>query len=943
VVPVASSGHREEARTNIDTGQKSGIIRVDYNFFNVPDELRIYYDGNRIFDSGLINGAGTFSIPYGPGLSTVVTLVMNEGGSSDPKTQWTYTVTITGPWNYTTFTDNRNLGGPIKFGVPQYFTIPTNRIVLSNSFESVNMLTNQTNFAQFQTFENWTVLTNGVAVLNDSNHPYASPLLASTNWGTNFLALSSGQLSLPLTNVIVPDRDYVLNFVQRKISSSPTQTMALQIAVTADLYQQLNVSNQFLGGESPPQLANKVRLCPGQEVLLIADPAAAGDTNTFVAGFPRYGLIGCFSFIPDTLTSNTVASTNFYIGTNAIIAAPTDPGDYYLYLGVNNNDFNTPPTNGLTFYNVSASWQQCQYASGEVLLGGTALPISGSAGWKVESIPFLANPTVTNLVLQPDINTTLEFDSFEIDERVSTLYFQSEEPMTPIIGQLALGDWRLELWDNRAGAAVSPSEVATLFSWSLRFVFADSPTAVPLTNGVIYTNSVARNQIKYFVVAVPDDVTISTNSLAGKGAGVELLYSPFGLPTGNSPPDPVPALPPGATPFIVDTTTPVGATLPRGRFYYLGVRNVDKTEVNDFAIQVDFNIRVVPLPIGPPGLDGVVKANPYSFADIRSRPGLAVTNMDYYYFDVGSTDIVSTTISVYPTPDPLLPYNGDINVVLRRALPVVDLFPRPTLYDYESTQPALGSELIIVNSNSIPIKLAPGRWYVGIYNITNAPAPYHITLQEDVVPLWNFVDLTNGVPMPFTVSPFDTLTNFYRFVADQTNSGVLFEIYGDPFPLGGDADLIARRSDLPVPDLYDFSFLQRIDLTTFTWQDELIGLRTNIFIPDLNATNWFLQVLNRDPSGNSVSGWICAKVADAAGVLTDCRNIVVTNTYTPGSPLKLSWNSVPGQKYAVMESSNLRTWATAKVITATGTRTSFTAPVPTVGLPRFYRIKQVPP
>ncbi len=434
-----------------------------------------------------------------------------------------------------------------------------------------------------------------------------------------------------------------------------------------------------------------------------------------------------------------MASLPFYVGTNAVIAAPTDAGDYYLFLGVNNNDFNTPPTNGLFFYNVAASWQQCQYASGEVLLGGTALPVTGSANWKVETVPFLANPTITNLVLQPDINTTLEFDAFEIDEQVSTLYFLSEEPMTPFKGQLALGDWRLELWDNRAGAGVSPSDVATLFSWSL-------PTAIPLTNGVIYTNSVALGQIKYFVVAVPDDVTIATNFLTGTGMGVELLYSPFGLPTGNSPPDPVPALPPGALPFNVDTMAPVGATLPRGRFYYLGVRNVGKTEINDFAIHVDFNIRVVPLPNGPPGLNGIVKANPYSFGDIRSKPGLAVTNMDYYYFDVGSTDIVSATISAYPTPDPLLPFNGDINVVLRRALPVVDLFPRPTLYDYESTQPALGSELIIVNSNSLPIKLAPGRWYVGIYNVTNAPAPYHIDFRQDVAPLWNFVDLTNGMP-----------------------------------------------------------------------------------------------------------------------------------------------------------------------------------------------------
>src|SRR5207248_3082379 len=86
---------------------------------------------------------------YGPGISTVVTIVMNEGNPSDPqsKDQWDYTATITGPWNYATFVDDLNLGGPIKFGLPPYYQLPTNHLVLSNSFEGVDMLTNQTNFA----------------------------------------------------------------------------------------------------------------------------------------------------------------------------------------------------------------------------------------------------------------------------------------------------------------------------------------------------------------------------------------------------------------------------------------------------------------------------------------------------------------------------------------------------------------------------------------------------------------------------------------------------------------------------------------------------------------------------------------------------------------------------------------------------------------------------
>ena len=67
----------------------------------------------------------------------------------------------------------------------------------------------------------------------------------------------------------------------------------------------------------------------------------------------------------------------------------------------------------------------------------------------------------------------------------------------------------------------------------------------------------------------------------------------------------------------------------------------------------------------------VIGPNPYSFADIRANPILAVTNMDYYYFDIASTNVVSATVSLFPFIDPRVAFNGDVNLVLRRALPVV--------------------------------------------------------------------------------------------------------------------------------------------------------------------------------------------------------------------------------------------------------------------------------
>src|SRR5205823_5763070 len=131
---------------------------------------------------------------------------------------------------------------------------------------------------------------------------------------------------------------------------------------------------------------------------------------------------------------------------------------------------------------------------------------------------------------------------------------------------------------------------------------------------------------------------------------------------------------------------------------------------------------------------------------------------------------------------------------------------------------------------------------------------------------------------------------------------------------------------------------------SFFGAPEPIGLHTNIFIPHINATNWFLQIVNRDPNGNPVSGTVCAKLADNAGMLLSCDSPpFVVAAVKSGGPLTLAWTSIPGENYAVEATSNLKTWATIKTIKATNTKTSFTPHILHGGVPHFYRIQQVPP
>ena len=119
-VPVSYSGGPQAVTNTIDSGQTSGIIGINYNFYDLPDDMKVYYDGNLLFDSGLVSYTGSTNIAYGPGNSTSFTIVMNQGGNTNANTSWFYSVTSTRLIPvYLTFTEDTVVApGPIKFAAP---------------------------------------------------------------------------------------------------------------------------------------------------------------------------------------------------------------------------------------------------------------------------------------------------------------------------------------------------------------------------------------------------------------------------------------------------------------------------------------------------------------------------------------------------------------------------------------------------------------------------------------------------------------------------------------------------------------------------------------------------------------------------------------------------------------------------------------------------------
>ena len=115
--PVSFSGGPVAVTNTFDSGETAGTILINYDFFALPDEMRLYYENNLLFDSGLVSFRGSTNVNYGPGNATSFTIVMNQGGNPQPNTSWFYSVTSThhDPLDVI-FTENTNLTiTPIKF------------------------------------------------------------------------------------------------------------------------------------------------------------------------------------------------------------------------------------------------------------------------------------------------------------------------------------------------------------------------------------------------------------------------------------------------------------------------------------------------------------------------------------------------------------------------------------------------------------------------------------------------------------------------------------------------------------------------------------------------------------------------------------------------------------------------------------------------------------
>ena len=497
--------------------------------------------------------------------------------------------------------------------------------------------------------------------------------------------------------------------------------------------------------------------------------------------------------------------------------------------------------------------------------------------------PFkFAPPPFTNVTLNP---VTLAPSS--------GIFYLPEEPLDKVAGEFALGDWQLEIRDSRAGAT---NPAPTLVSWQLAFLFKEvMPLPLPLTLAAAQTNAVAPGRIQYYSVSAPPWAGFATNRLISATAPVNLLFNQGLLPTGTNSAPPDFALLSGSV--AGSSTLAAASGLPRlvpGAPYFLGVQNTNATTVT-FALAVDFDI--TPLAAGVP-VAASIAAGPLP---------------RYFYFDVPPS---ATAVSFE-----LLNLSGNADLVARKGLPL----PTPASFDYGSFYPGTSSEQILVFTNSAPVVLSPGRWYLGVFNadVTNVSAT--VLASEYTNPLPGIVTLESGISFANTNSGGGSPIDYYCFTVTSNALRAQFEI---DHPTG-DTTLVARRG-LPPPDLASYDLLSANPGTN----DELIVLFDYSRPVRLNPGEWFLSAINL--SSFPVTYSIMATEFPVYGT-----NITITSCVASSNSFCFAWNSVPHIHYCVQGLTNLAStnWFTfLPTVAAIDSLTSWCLPLPSPY--HFFRVQE---
>jgi choice-of-anchor C domain-containing protein len=889
-IPTIHPGSGSAPDTNsIGIAGTSGTLLMSYDFENIPDQMWVLYDGVTIKNTGLVSGAGNFSVNFGPGVSTNLVIIMNPN-TGNSNTVWSYTPTIVSGSNfsYFTFTENTNLAQvPVKYFVPP-FSAGSNAITtFSSGFETASA----TNYNSGQIVDGWTVVGNPVKVINDAT---------LANGGSQCLALQLGVITRVLPTV--GGRNYALSYAYRQDRPLDING-SFETPVVAGTFNPAvaNIDGWTAGYGNVDHIGTYWTAANGiNSVDLNGTQPGSLYRDISTLNGQIYDLRFAYAANPDRLQTNSIIQVS-WAGANVTNSVFNNTGFSRANMGWKyaQNQVLGTGTNRLQFGSTnSGDWGPAlddvsltPRATAAVVLNGTQM-LFGQQSWQTNSVAFTSSGTGTPVTLvATNGGGGMLLDSFTLTQSPEDPFVFPEQSLEDLVGDYADGTWTLEIRDSRTGMTNN----AQLLSWQLRFLFENNmPVPTRLIDGVVVTNIIPACEIAYFTVDVPPTATAATNILLSSSVPVIVWFNqntPPGI-GGTNPGDfaliptgPPPGATNGTYTLLTNGTPPL--LLP-GQRYYLGVENPCVNGTNAVvALQVNFNSSVIP------------------------------PSTNFFISSITPTNIGGT--------------NG---FLLIWFAPTNDLFQvewTPTL------SPAVWSTFTNIISYSTYISPTNSQFMffddgsqTGGFGSTRF---YRLRLLSSGGTSLAVTPLANGIPLTSGVGAGQT--NYFSFAVTNSDSGVLFELYN----LNGNGDLFAQTNGLPSPASYFASS------TNSGTNYEQIVIRTNSTLPLISSLNgtWFLSVPNNDPA--SITYTIRA-VLPVNGMLVSGLPINTGVSVPGGTNVQLNWGpTVVGEKYQVQTNVNLGTtnWGILANLSAGATSMTFIDPSPISASPTlFYRVVQVP-
>jgi hypothetical protein len=228
---------------------------------------------------------------------------------------------------------------------------------------------------------------------------------------------------------------------------------------------------------------------------------------------------------------------------------------------------------------------------------------------------------------------------------------------------------------------------------------------------------------------------------------------------------------------------------------------------------------------------------------LDASDGGPIVGIDYYVFNVAS-NAVQATFETFAA-------DGNVDLYLSRTLCLTNFVSWNSalaLYPYASTNLSTNNEFICVASNSAPVPLAAGDWYLAVVNreVTNSVI-YSVRATEYSVPTVVCVtnDQANCKLLQAANATPGSGIDYYQVSISPGVVLALFETFGS----SGNVDLYVSKDSsltnfpalLPLPPDYPYAS------TNLGPTPECVTLGTNSVPVALTNGDWYVAVVNRDP------------------------------------------------------------------------------------------------